>query len=195
MLDSIGNNRNHSREHLNSSGKNGSSKQNKATAEDSYEMQDFIEAKGNKDPKKQEKKWTTKINGHSFNEDELMQFFNQLDGATRFNVAEFFRFFFYHQVYNLGLVPIALPMIFVLEGFKINPLWNLGFLPRCNFSFISQTMLSGIVAYFNYVVFMDFMYPPPNVTKEVVSITNFIHFLLTVTIRGIVVAVKYGYYS
>ena len=54
-----------------------------------------------------------------------MEFFNQLDGVTRFNVKEFLRFFLYHMVYNLGFIPIAMMLIFVMEGFNFIPIVNM----------------------------------------------------------------------
>jgi len=82
-----------------------------------------------KDEPGKDGEWFTYINGHKFNEDELMEFFNQVDGNTRFNMKEALRFFIYHMIYNLGLAPIAMMLIFVLEGFNIKVLFNLEFLP------------------------------------------------------------------
>jgi len=43
---------------------------------------------------------------------------------------------------------------------------------------------------------MEFLYPPEDgEPQSFVNLTNWVHFLLTVTIRSITVAVKYGFYS
>ena len=57
-----------------------------------------------------------------------MEFWNQQDSVTRFNVEVFLKYFLYHQLYNLGLIPIAFIVIYVMEGFKFYPIINMQFL-------------------------------------------------------------------
>lgn len=136
--------------------------------------------------------WTTEINGYVFTETELQNFLDYSDQTTRFNTLTSVWFFILHWLLFLGAVPLAYILVIVFNGYKLA--YNIEFV-KCSGNCILQLIFGGLAAGTFYLVTLDYLDPSIEKLKDTASLTNFMHFFLTSTIRAMIIAVKYGYYS
>ena len=90
---------------------------------------------------------TFKLNGEILTEDELKHVIKSSESqGTTFNLGRFLLIAFYHLLLFLTTPIIAVPIIFVLEGFDAHLIYNMRFV-GLSMPFFLQTMVSmGIVS-------------------------------------------------
>jgi len=130
------------------------------------------------------------LKGITFNEREVWEFLSRADLTTRFDAVKALRYFIIHLFFFLGLSPVGILLGFLFEGWR--NMKNMGFFSLNGVCF-SQWMNSTLVSASFYYLVIDIIDPPEG--GKSVAVTNFIHFILNMVIRSMIIAVKYGYYS
>ena len=107
---------------------------------------------------------------------------------TQFKSGVFLKYFVYHLLFYYVNPIVAVPVIYVMEGFNTNALYNMSFIGHQRL-FYMQLIQSMFVMGFYY-----YMYLLVQEGNEI-NLYNFVHVITILTSRCIIIGVKYGYLS
>lgn len=117
---------------------------------------------------------------------------------TRFQFKEFLKFFFYHILF-FGISPlVAIPLIYIMEGAKVESMYNMQFL-GCSMGVMMQWAV-GLIITAGHVFGMRYMMAMRALIEseeeyQYIAPSDWVHLILIIVCRMLVVGVKYGYYS
>lgn len=153
---------------------------------------DDVEEKPKETTPEEESVYT--VNGQSFTESQIKHIIWLTEKDTKFNPLRMLTFFLFHMLFWIFSPIIAIPVIIAINNFRTNLVRSMGFF-GCNPVFIFQslfTSLSSLSLFFAYRTYLESQEPDSEVEFNPY---DYIHFILIVLTRNIMIGVKYGFYS
>lgn len=133
------------------------------------------------------------MNGTVFNECELKKLINLSERDNPFCAFTFIRFFFYHMVFYLTPPLVSLPVIYLFEGCNFNMAFNMEFLGSSVLVYVQWAI--SILISTSHVYIYTFYFNTDEEHEYEILVSDYIHVLLVIVCRSIVVGVKYGFFS
>ena len=138
--------------------------------------------------KEKKEQWTTVINDQVFNEDEIYDFLHFVNRNKQTSIINFVRFWVYHMIYFLGLAPIVIPIIAMIEGCKFIHNTDLF---SCSFTSYAQFLSSISSGYFIWKIIECFISKERICSLQIILDLS-VHLFIVIIARSTAISIKYS---